>query len=486
MFAGIGRDSSGKVAIANQTTFLYKRTAVEKLVWQSIYRETELYKSAVRIYTKPLFQWRKALATSSDGGSLYDFAAHGLRELDRLHWQLSQQRFSFRPAVPLRCDFHGKARTLYVYPWEERIVDLMLFRAINRRFHSLFSPRSFAYRDRQYSLDACQHGIASVLRRGSGQAYVIKRDIADYFPSIDHHTLLEALSRVVDSGDYLFRLLRERIEFTYLGSGMVTTADRGIPFGSAISCWFANLLLTDMDHDLAAIPEIHYFRYADDLLVLSRDSAAADHAAHEIDEWLYRLHLRSKTSHEITTALIKPSDHFRHLGLQFYADGSVRLGREKCRKITNLFRFALRRKARRLHRVADPRQKAQRCCDAARAVVDEGVRNVAIIDYYLKHVDDESQLENIDRWLAEEVLSRVFGGHRKGHFNKISFAELRAMGLPSLVHRRRLLLQGKLEGTFLRWQRGKREQALKGTVARLRRKDAAFSSIPEAVASSRP
>jgi hypothetical protein len=444
---------------------------VEKLVWQSIYHETELYKSAVRIYTKPLFQWRKALATSSDGGSLYDFAAHGLQNLDRVHRDLAQRRFSFRPALPIRCDFHGKVRTIYVYPWEERIVDLMLFRALNRRSHVFFSPRSFAYRDRRYSLDSCQHEIASAMRRAKGNVYVIKRDIADYFQSIDHHTLLESVARRVDRGDYLFALLRERIEFTYVDSGMITTAARGIPFGAPISCWFANLLLDDLDHDLAGIQGIDYFRYADDLLVISEHAETVDTAAAIIDHWLHRLDLRSKPTHAITTVLERPSDHFRHLGLQFYADGSVRLGREKCRKIANLFRFALRRKARRMHRIADPRQRAQRYCDAARAVVDDGIRNVAIIDYYLKHVDEERQLAEIDRWLAEEVLARVFGGHKKGHFRNISFAELRAMGLPSLVHRRRLLLQGKLEGTFLRWQRGKREQALKGTVARLRREE---------------
>lgn len=31
------------------------------LRWRDIYREAELYKAAVRVYTKPLFLWRKAL-----------------------------------------------------------------------------------------------------------------------------------------------------------------------------------------------------------------------------------------------------------------------------------------------------------------------------------------------------------------------------------------------------------------------------------------
>ena len=78
---------------------------------------------------------------------------------------------------------------------------------------------------------------------------------------------------------------------------------------------------------------------------------------------------------------------------------------------------------------------------------------VAIIDYYLKHINDIQQLQLLDRWLAEEVLSIALNtGHKKGNFAKISFSELRAMGLPSLVHRRNLLLHGHIDSSFLRWK----------------------------------
>src|ERR1041385_1525113 len=101
-----------------------------RLRWKNVYNEAELYRAAVRVYTKPLFQWRKALSTSTDGKTLYDFAAHGLRGLYSLHHSLEREEFRFRPAVALNHNFNGKQRTLYVSPWEERIVDLMLYRAL--------------------------------------------------------------------------------------------------------------------------------------------------------------------------------------------------------------------------------------------------------------------------------------------------------------------------------------------------------------------
>lgn len=94
--------------------------------WQDVYREAELYKSAVRVHTKPLFQWRKALDTSTDGGTLCDFAARGLRGLDAVHTTLASKRFEFCPSAGLKYNLSGKRRTLYIPPWEERSVDLLL------------------------------------------------------------------------------------------------------------------------------------------------------------------------------------------------------------------------------------------------------------------------------------------------------------------------------------------------------------------------
>src|SRR5207302_669366 len=95
---------------------------------------------------------------------------------------------------------------------------------------------------------------------------------------------------------------------------------------------------------------------------------------------------------------------FRHLGLEFRSDGSVGLSRDKFRKIRNLFRFAFRRNKSRFRRIVEPEKRAQFAVQIAQDAIQEGVRNVAIIDYYLRHVTDEAQLRRLDRWLAEEVL----------------------------------------------------------------------------------
>jgi len=420
----------------------------------------ELYKALVRAYTKPLFSWRKALSRSHDGRTLYDFARHTPQNADALHRALASHSFHFSEGLELRFNFNGKLRRIYLFPWEERIVDLLAYRLLSRHFHGVFSPDCYAYRYRGFGVDVCQRRIARTVSRlrENPPVYGFKRDIRDYFPSIDHDILLHALRQWVDPEDYLFQLVCERIRFRFRDKEGTRIAARGVPFGTAVACFLANLYLTPMDRMLGAIGGAEHFRYGDDVLVLSADRNAAIEAAQTFDAAIAALKLDSKRSHcrEFrlgeqggADVVFAPTTKFRHLGLEFRADGSVGLPRDKFRKIRNLFRFAFRRARRRFRRIEDPLRRAAVAVDISRDVLDRGLRSVAIIDYYLKHVDDEEQLRLLDRWLAEEVLALSFRtGHKKGNFRLLSFSKLRAMGLPSLRHRHRLIRHGHVRSSF--------------------------------------
>ncbi len=447
------------------------------LRWRDVYREAELYKAALRVYTKSLFQWRKALSRSRDGGTLYDFSRRGLQNLDALHRALASEGFHFRAGAARTYTFNRKARTLYIYPWEEKIVDLLLYRLLNQHFHHRFSPSCYAYRWAGHGVDLCQSRVGSLVARLPKPLFAFKRDIANYFASLDHPILLRQLADLVDPQDYLWELLAERIRFAYEDGGRIMRAQRGVPFGTPIACLFANLYLTPLDGRMAAIRGLAYFRYADDLLGMAPVEETARHAAAVCDGTLADLKLEVKPSHSLEFALSEGpvaatswarATKFKHLGLEFRADGLTGLSRDKARKICNLFRYAFRRRAARFRRISAPEKRAQLAVEVARSTLLQGVRNIAIIDYYLKHVRDEAQLRLIDRWLAEEILSIAFqNGHKKGNFRRLGFGRLRAMGLPSLLHRGRLIRHGQVKTSFFRWQECRRGRRARGDGARL-------------------
>ncbi len=452
-----------------------------KATFTRVYSELALHQAVIRAYSKPLFTWRKALGMSHDGRTLYDFARHSLKNIHTLHQQLAGGTFQFRPGIALRYNFNGKHRTINLFPWEERIVDLLLYRVLTHYFHGAFEPSCHAYRMGGFGVDQCQRSLNARLRQLPRPIYFVKRDVQDYFPSLDHERLLTMLAEWVEPDDILFELLRQRIEFGIKTGDRVATNQCGVAFGTAIACFFANLYLTPLDRQLASVPGLRYYRYADDLLAFSGDRATTAHAEEIISESFEALNLCSKPKHHRNfyfpnvaradgpgpgppgrATMNPPSDEtidgethfescekFRHLGLEFRADGGVGLSRDKSRKIQNLFRFAWRRYAHKLGKLRSPKGRARKAIEVAKDVLEHGYRSIAIIDYYLKHVDDEEQLRRLDRWLAEAVLAIAFdNGHKKGNFKKMSFAKLRAMGLPSLCHRRRLLRHGHLESSF--------------------------------------
>ena len=119
------------------------------------------------------------------------------------------------------------------------------------------------------------------------------------------------------------------------------------------------------------------------------------------------------------------------------------------RKIQNQFRYAFRRNSSKLRKKKTVNERLATAIQIANDCLDYGFRSVSVINYYLKHTNDSEQLRLLDRWLAEEVVSKALKtGHRKGNFKKIPFKRLRQLGLTSLRHRSSMIIHGHLESSF--------------------------------------
>jgi hypothetical protein len=91
-----------------------------------------------------------------------------------------------------------------------------------------------------------------------GTKYCLKLDIRKFYPSIDHDVLKGIIRRKIKDKQLLFIL-----------DGIIDSAD-GVPIGNYLSQYFANLTLTYFDHWLKEEVKVkYYFRYADDIVVLS-------------------------------------------------------------------------------------------------------------------------------------------------------------------------------------------------------------------------
>lgn len=173
-----------------------------------------------------------------------------------------------------------KRRLISAAPFRDRVVHHALCNIIEPLFERRFVFDSYANRigkGTHRALDRCTY----FARR---YRYALQLDLVQFFPSIDHALLRQALGRVI--GDELVLALCEVI----LASGRGVQADeyqmvyfpgddlfasdrpRGLPIGNRTSQFWANVFMNGFDHFVKrALKAPAYLRYVDDVLVFSDD-----------------------------------------------------------------------------------------------------------------------------------------------------------------------------------------------------------------------
>ena len=107
-------------------------------------------------------------------------------------------------------------------------------------------------------IHAAANGVKQALKETTGTQYCLKLDIKKFYPNVDHAILKALLRRKIKDNDLLW-LLDEIIDSTY-----------GLPIGNYLSQYFANFYLTYFDHWIKEVKGVkYYFRYADDIVILS-------------------------------------------------------------------------------------------------------------------------------------------------------------------------------------------------------------------------
>jgi retron-type reverse transcriptase len=409
--------------------------------------------AALDVINKLVFHPRKAYTTSSDGKTYFEFGSRLMGRFHKLKKTLLKRDYRFKPSKLVRKRTKlSKIRDIYLSCWDDKIVETWLNDTLNRLLSEWFSKHAYAYRIDDLGLDSCQDKIIKISQFAK---FFVKRDIKQYFYSIDHEILLRQLAEVLQKDDFIYELVRQRVQFKYVDlDGTIKPATIGIPFGSPLACTLSNIHLTALDKEMTQF-KVHYFRYADDVLIAGTDPDEVLRAAAFFDKSVVDLKLALKESHALQLSFIEHPgftkvSRFTHLGLELMADGRVKFGLGKQRKIMNFFRKELNIHKRKLRATPSLDERLRIAVLAVNSMIDNRIRSAAIVDYYLKHVTFEEQLKNIDRLVAEMVISHVLDKpFRKSDFRTVPFKKLREMGLQSLLHRSRLHHHGHLHVSFL-------------------------------------
>lgn len=405
--------------------------------------------STLTLVNRVAFAQSKGFSTGTEGETYWDYGLRIFRRVKELTDDLKHERFTWGPSREMiRVLKSGKSRRIYVSNWADRLVEHWLNDCLVELLDTWFSKRCYAYRHGRYGHTQCHFDVRRALRKFS-QPYVFKTDITSYFYQINHATILAQLRGLFDG--YLLSLLEDKVRYLFESvDGGEARSTIGIPFGSALACVLSNIHLTDTDKMLDHTPELEYFRYADDILILSDNLDVFTNATHNFRQDIIDKRLTLSERKTLEGQLGVNTKTFTHLGLDWVETGESRLSLPKFRKLRNLFRNTLSNSARKIQKGKTLHDKLSIAAQIINSTVHERIKNAAIIDYYLQHVTDEEQIHKLDRLLMEAVVSVVLDKRfRQRDFKVVSPEDMRAAGVPSLLHRHRLHKHGHLKVDLL-------------------------------------
>jgi hypothetical protein len=421
-----------------------KKLTLEKL--KSLYSTENAF---IITLNKIAYDKGKGFAKGDDGKTFWESMSKPLKTLNIINQSLHSYKFSPSSLYIKRIKF--KTRKIYISNWQDKIVETFLSKSLNKALHHWYSTKSYAYRLDRIDINLCQKHIVKTIKNSK---YFIKLDIKDYFYTIDQDILLEKMKEVIDENDALFNILKDRIKFEYLTEDGIKQSDLGIPFGSALACTFSNVYLTALDKEMEKL-DVHYFRYADDIIITHENPEAVLSAKDIILAELSKLKLTLNTR-KFQVLSFKEHEGFLkvtkigHLGLEYTERGVIRLPIEKRRKIMNMFKRAINANKSKIKKAKTIEDKIILCTSIINDICKKRIRNAAIIDYYLKHIDDDQQLIDMDREIVEYMIGVILiKKFRQRDYKKVPYGTFREAGLVCLLHRSRLLRSNKIKLSFL-------------------------------------
>lgn len=201
--------------------------------------------------------------------------------------------------------YEPKERDVYRLPYyPDRITHHAIMNVLERVFVSVFTVDTYSCIKKR-GIHAAANAVKLALKDKTGTQYCLKLDITKFYPTIDHEILKGLVRRKIKDPDLLW-LLDE-----------IINSAPGLPIGNYLSQYLANFYLTYFDHWLKELIRVkYYFRYADDLVILSSSKDELHHILTNISEYLYQnLKLSVKRNYQVFPVQARGIDF---VGYRFY------------------------------------------------------------------------------------------------------------------------------------------------------------------------
>lgn len=256
-------------------------------------------------------------APGPDGQSIREVRAHLPAVLARLGPELLAG--SYTPGDIRRVWIPkpgGGQRGLGIPNVVDRMVQEAVRRVIEPLYEPFFHPSSHGFRPGR----SCATAIAEAQRHTEdGYGWVVDIDLEKFFDRVHHQRLMARLAERISDRRLLVLLGRMLQAGVVLPDGVRVSNDEGVPQGGPLSPLLSNIVLDELDAELAR-RELRFVRYADDCNIYVRSERAGQRVMASISAFIGgRLRLRVNAA---KSAVARPETrHFLGFRLHPQANG---------------------------------------------------------------------------------------------------------------------------------------------------------------------
>lgn len=252
-----------------------------------------------------------------------EYGAHLEENLEELRRELTGHTYKTSEYHIFRL-YEPKERIIYKLPFRDRVVHWAIMLQVETIWINSFTRDTYAR--------VKGRGIHSLLSKPNrdlkddpdGTAYCLKLDVKKFYPTIDHDILKQVIRYKLKDPDLLW-LLDE----------IIGSTETGVPIGNYLSQFFANLYLSELDHLLKEEYGVrYYYRYADDIVLLSDDKAKLHGWLVVINDYLNeRRKLTIKANYQIFPVESRGVDYVGYVSFHTHVLARKKNKKGLCRKV---------------------------------------------------------------------------------------------------------------------------------------------------------
>ncbi len=222
----------------------------------------------------------------------------------------------------------------------------MLDRLLAQAIHQWLSPQyEPEFLENSYGFRAGRNAHQAVERARNylqeGKVWVIELDLEQFFDRVNHDKLMGLLAKRIADKRTL-KLIRSYLNSGIMEGGLVSPRQEGTPQGSPLSPTLSNIILHELDKELASRGH-SFVRYADDISIYVKSEKAAERVKESTTEYLEK-ELKLRVNREKTQ--VSQPQQSTLLGFSFFRNKGkweVRIAPKSLKRIKEKIRAKTKR-----------------------------------------------------------------------------------------------------------------------------------------------